>query len=1036
MEISKKEAGTMKRKMTLLAAILAILFVFVQPQYAQAADANDLKTLIAQLPEVSDPTGTQYYFYNQLTDLEKVMYWKMSEATWSNPTITISGLSGYTEAQLHAFAARAYAALLTDNPRARLMWTRYGMNVISYDNSVLKFSMNIEYNLSAYQIRKAEARIRQIAATVGSEGDLYSRTRDLLEVMYQEMDYDPYHPFQSNRKNCYNDTAVGCLLYGRAVCAGFADTFKILCDELRIPCIIVGNAGHAWNYVKMDDGKWYAVDTTVDVPFDWNCQIIGAQSEQYVGNGNYFTSDLYIAKEGDFAFPTLSPNAYSYSGKYVQSLHNASLSFSEPSPTFRYQVNRDGKTCTVIGYEGQQKGDLKIPSQIDGFTVTKVADAAFYRNTGFTGNLVIPDTVLEIGPCAFQACTGLKGNLVLSQKLKSIDEHAFLGNTTMKGTLDFPESLANIGRCAFYECEGLTGDLVLPEGIALGDEIFYACKGLTGTLYIPDSMTWNGNITTGSGISKISVKQTNTQYAAYDGMLFSKDMKTLLACPGGKTGNMTIPEGVETIARIAAYNCNNLNGTLKLPNSLKTIEEFAFYGTSFTGDLIIPDSVQVIGESAFCGGKFDGRLELSDSLTRIESFTFFGCQFAGDLNIPKSVTHIGEFAFFGVNFDGEIHMPESIAYIGRDAIGGSYTNSLELMGPNTVLEKDAFLGSCFSYFACNCGSGYETSLFEDFGVVCGVMYTCRNCLGTYISPANGWHQQGKLWYYYKDTVKQTGWQQIGGYWYYLGSDGAMRTGWVGIGGKWYYMNQNGVMMTGWVKDGGNWYYMNKSGVMQTGWQTINGYKYYFASNGKMATGATKIGSTTYLFNSGGTLGKGWVQVGSKWYYANSSGVAQTGWVSAGGKWYYMDANGIMQTGLKQIGGKYYYFTSGGVMTTGWQNVNGVRHLFNSKGAAVSGWYTENGRWYFLKANGAVTTGWMQNGGYWYFMDKSTGVMKTGWVQDGSYWYYMNKSGVMQTGWVQDGNYWYYMNKSGVMQTGTQVINGKTYKFNSSGVWIG
>ena len=57
------------------------------------------------------------------------------------------------------------------------------------------------------------------------------------------------------------------------VCEGYARAFKVICDELDIPCVIVsGDAeveddhlGHMWNYVKLDD-KWYVVDVTWDDP--------------------------------------------------------------------------------------------------------------------------------------------------------------------------------------------------------------------------------------------------------------------------------------------------------------------------------------------------------------------------------------------------------------------------------------------------------------------------------------------------------------------------------------------------------------------------------------------------------------------------------------------------------------------------------------------------------------------------------------------------------------------------------------------------
>lgn len=52
------------------------------------------------------------------------------------------------------------------------------------------------------------------------------------------------------------------------VCEGYSRAFKLICDRLGIPCIMVTGQGrsapHAWNYVQMEDGTWYAEDATWD----------------------------------------------------------------------------------------------------------------------------------------------------------------------------------------------------------------------------------------------------------------------------------------------------------------------------------------------------------------------------------------------------------------------------------------------------------------------------------------------------------------------------------------------------------------------------------------------------------------------------------------------------------------------------------------------------------------------------------------------------------------------------------------------------
>lgn len=60
------------------------------------------------------------------------------------------------------------------------------------------------------------------------------------------------------------------------VCDGYSRAFKVLCDRLDIPCVLVDgyarfkadSAGqfHMWNSAQMPDGKWYGVDVTWNDP--------------------------------------------------------------------------------------------------------------------------------------------------------------------------------------------------------------------------------------------------------------------------------------------------------------------------------------------------------------------------------------------------------------------------------------------------------------------------------------------------------------------------------------------------------------------------------------------------------------------------------------------------------------------------------------------------------------------------------------------------------------------------------------------------
>ena len=77
--------------------------------------------------------------------------------------------------------------------------------------------------------------------------------------------------------------ASGIPMTGRAVCAGYSATYKMLLDELGIKNTIMKSDNHAWNCVQMEDGKWYQTDVT------WNDDDNSINSYYYDPNErNYY----------------------------------------------------------------------------------------------------------------------------------------------------------------------------------------------------------------------------------------------------------------------------------------------------------------------------------------------------------------------------------------------------------------------------------------------------------------------------------------------------------------------------------------------------------------------------------------------------------------------------------------------------------------------------------------------------------------------------------------------------------------------------
>ena len=84
----------------------------------------------------------------------------------------------------------------------------------------------------------------------------------LEETIIEEKSGDPY-----SVRNVY-----GAFKTHEIVCEGFARALKMILDDVNIPCVLVYGAyvsstkyeEHMWNYVQLEDGKWYGVDATWD----------------------------------------------------------------------------------------------------------------------------------------------------------------------------------------------------------------------------------------------------------------------------------------------------------------------------------------------------------------------------------------------------------------------------------------------------------------------------------------------------------------------------------------------------------------------------------------------------------------------------------------------------------------------------------------------------------------------------------------------------------------------------------------------------
>ena len=109
------------------------------------------------------------------------------------------------------------------------------------------------------------------------------------------------------------------------VCEGYANSFKLLCDRFGIPAVNVkgtaysggSGGGHAWNYVQMDDGKWYGVDCTWDDQYVvmYTYFLVGSNSQGFnalFSQDHVPDSDIMVSHNpvNPLVYPPLEDEAY------------------------------------------------------------------------------------------------------------------------------------------------------------------------------------------------------------------------------------------------------------------------------------------------------------------------------------------------------------------------------------------------------------------------------------------------------------------------------------------------------------------------------------------------------------------------------------------------------------------------------------------------------------------------------------------------------------------------------------------------------
>jgi hypothetical protein len=360
-----------------------------------------------------------------------------------------------------------------------------------------------------------------------------------------------------------------------------------------------------------------------------------------------------------------------------------------------------GRRVTITGYSGNATF-LAIPGEIQGLPVTAIGEFAFFNCSSLL-SVTIPSSVTSISVLAFWGCISLT-SIDIPYSGTSIGVMAFSYSSSLtsitvdKGnpayasvdgvlfdkaiqtviaypagryetTYAIPSSVTSIGNSAFFGSYNLTS-ISIPSSVS---SIEYAAFGQCISLIsitIPYSVTSIAEgAFSGTSLASIAVDEMNPAYTNIEGVLFDKDIRTLIQYPNGKQA-----------------------GTYAFPPSVIDIGDWAFAYSSSLSSMTIPSSIRSIGIGAF--SNCDGLTDITiPPLEVIGTYMFAGCSSLVSINIPASVRVIGYQAFEGCSSLTSITIPSSVMDIGNEAFAGCSSLTSITLSRHTQLGERWFPAS-------------------------------------------------------------------------------------------------------------------------------------------------------------------------------------------------------------------------------------------------------------------------------------------------------------------------------------------------------
>ena len=320
-------------------------------------------------------------------------------------------------------------------------------------------------------------------------------------------------------------------------------------------------------------------------------------------------------------------------------------------------------------------------------SVTNITTLAFYRCNGLV-SVQVPESVTAIKNGTFRECNNLK-KVILNEGITGIEQYAFYDCELLE-EISMPGTVTTVGNSAFYRCKNLK-NIEIPEGVtkidgsafifcssleqiklpqslvSIGSGAFDNCTSLISVELPDNAIISSDTFKECKNLSDIVISDTNNNYIVKNGILYNKNITRILCYPAGiKDTEFSVPDTVKTIGDFAFYGAKVLE-SINIPDSVTNIGTDAFGECSGLKEVVIPDSVTSMGEAVFYKCTSLEKVKLSVNITSPNPAVFQYCSSLKEVVLPESMKFISFFMFSYCKEITNIVLPDKLNSVLRSA---------------------------------------------------------------------------------------------------------------------------------------------------------------------------------------------------------------------------------------------------------------------------------------------------------------------------------------------------------------------------------